>query len=119
MRYFWVSVVRKSDRQHVGVVATQAPSSVGAIVRASGHLPPQPTDYEYDVTELPSCIGSLPPTHEGRLLADVEARTLQAWLRPRIGYENTAFAERRCDWCSQWYRGPAVYCSLKCALADA
>jgi hypothetical protein len=35
------------------------------------------------------------------------------------GYRDDAFAERPCDHCSKPYRGPAVYCSLACALADA
>lgn len=34
-------------------------------------------------------------------------------------YRNPSFPARRCDYCRRWYRGPAVYCSLTCALADA
>jgi hypothetical protein len=34
-------------------------------------------------------------------------------------YCNVKFAERPCDHCAKLYRGPAVYCSLECALADA
>jgi hypothetical protein len=41
-----------------------------------------------------------------------EARALAA-------YRDTSFPERACDHCSQPYRGPAVYCSLACAQADA
>lgn len=34
-------------------------------------------------------------------------------------YSDPTFPERRCDFCGLPYRGPAVYCSLECALADA
>jgi len=34
-------------------------------------------------------------------------------------YINERFDERACDHCGKPYRGPAVYCSLKCAQADA
>jgi hypothetical protein len=35
------------------------------------------------------------------------------------GYRDDSLPERACDCCGQRYRGPAVYCSLKCALKDA
>ena len=34
-------------------------------------------------------------------------------------YVDNRFSERPCDRCGKPYRGPAVYCSLTCALADA
>jgi hypothetical protein len=34
-------------------------------------------------------------------------------------YHDTRFAVRLCDHCEQPYQGPAVYCCLGCALADA
>jgi hypothetical protein len=34
-------------------------------------------------------------------------------------YQNDRFEERACDHCGNPYRGPAVYCSLACAQADA
>jgi hypothetical protein len=34
-------------------------------------------------------------------------------------YQNDFFEERACDHCGNPYRGPAVYCSLACAQADA
>lgn len=34
-------------------------------------------------------------------------------------YVDNSFAERECDYCHTPYRGPAVYCSRICALADA
>jgi hypothetical protein len=37
----------------------------------------------------------------------------------RDRYRDDRFAERQCDCCGKPYRGPAVYCSLECAIADA
>jgi hypothetical protein len=37
----------------------------------------------------------------------------------RASYRDDGFPERHCDRCSMLYRGPAVYCSLECAVADA
>lgn len=34
-------------------------------------------------------------------------------------YRDDRYPERRCDHCDTPYRGPAVYCSLECAQADA
>lgn len=34
-------------------------------------------------------------------------------------YQDGSFPERECDRCGKPYRGPAVYCSLECAVADA
>jgi hypothetical protein len=34
-------------------------------------------------------------------------------------YHNDRFPARGCDFCGKTYNGPAVYCSLSCALADA
>lgn len=42
----------------------------------------------------------------------------QALQRARAAYHNTDYPERWCDRCGQLYQGPAVYCSLACALAD-
>jgi RNase P subunit RPR2 len=33
-------------------------------------------------------------------------------------YRDERFAERQCDYCGKPYRGPAVYCSLECAVDD-
>lgn len=59
---------------------------------------------------------------------EVEAM-LMAKLLPPLPFRATAFAraayqddscpERACDRCGKVYRGPAVYCSLECALEDA
>lgn len=34
-------------------------------------------------------------------------------------YRDDVYPERLCDHCGTLYRGPAVYCSLDCALRDA
>ena len=34
-------------------------------------------------------------------------------------YRDEGFLERPCDHCGKPYQGPAVYCSLECALDDA
>lgn len=34
-------------------------------------------------------------------------------------YHDDGYPERDCDRCGRPYRGPAVYCSLRCAIADA
>lgn len=34
-------------------------------------------------------------------------------------FRDNRYAERECDHCHMPYRGPTVYCSLDCALADA
>jgi len=39
--------------------------------------------------------------------------------RARAAYRDDSFSERNCDACGQPYRGPAVHCSLTCALGDA
>jgi hypothetical protein len=39
--------------------------------------------------------------------------------RARAAYHDDAMPERTCDNCGQPYRGPAVYCSLGCAIEDA
>lgn len=37
----------------------------------------------------------------------------------RASYHDDGFPARACDHCGRIYRGPAVYCSLRCALDDA
>jgi hypothetical protein len=34
-------------------------------------------------------------------------------------YIDETYPERNCDYCQRPYRGPAVYCSLRCAQDDA
>ena len=38
---------------------------------------------------------------------------------PEEAYRDDSFPERDCDHCGKPYKGPAVYCSLHCAMADA
>jgi hypothetical protein len=40
-------------------------------------------------------------------------------LRAVASYRDASFPERACDHCGQLYQGPAVYCSLSCAVTDA
>ena len=42
-----------------------------------------------------------------------------AGARARAAYRDPAYPWRACDGCGRPYRGPAVYCSLDCAVADA
>jgi hypothetical protein len=37
----------------------------------------------------------------------------------RAAYRDDSFPARLCDHCGTPYRGPAVYCSPECAVADA
>ncbi len=39
--------------------------------------------------------------------------------RARAAYRDESYPPRLCDYCEQRYRGPAVFCSLECALASA
>ena len=39
--------------------------------------------------------------------------------RAAKAYVDPTFPERACDGCGALYRGPAVYCSLRCAQEDA
>ena len=50
-----------------------------------------------------------------------ETAELHAGARHRAcaAYRDDSYPERRCDYCDKPYRGPAVYCRLDCALADA
>jgi hypothetical protein len=39
--------------------------------------------------------------------------------RARAAYRDDSYPERACDHCGKPYRGPAVFCSLECAIAAA
>ena len=41
------------------------------------------------------------------------------WPPSPEAYCDESFGERACDFCGRLYRGPAVYCSLECAMAHA
>jgi hypothetical protein len=52
------------------------------------------------------------------------ARDERGWVADAVvarevdAYRDDAFPERDCDHCGNPYRGPAVYCSKACAVAD-
>jgi hypothetical protein len=52
-------------------------------------------------------------------LSDDEALMLLGMVRARTAFQDPAMSERACDRCGKPYRGPSVYCSLDCAVADA
>jgi hypothetical protein len=65
-----------------------------------------------------------PPAIRPRPLSDPCAICGRPWRQCECGepldaYRDDRFAERGCDRCGKAYRGPAIYCSLECALADA
>ncbi len=117
--YWWVSVVQKEAKLFHGVVIVLANGQISAIVRASAALIGVPTDYTYHCTELPECVCVMPAQFLNSLLSKDEACAVQAWLRPRIAYCDDSKPPRHCDHCNRLYRGPAVYCCLECAEADA
>jgi phosphoenolpyruvate-protein kinase (PTS system EI component) len=41
------------------------------------------------------------------------------YVKNLAAYQDPRFSERACDKCGKRYRGPAVYCSIECAEADA
>jgi phosphoenolpyruvate-protein kinase (PTS system EI component) len=41
------------------------------------------------------------------------------YVKNLAAYQDPRFSERVCDKCGKRYRGPAVYCSIECAEADA
>lgn len=83
-----------------------------------------------ELAPCPDCIGGVASccdaagSAEPIDLAEEERRAARAdprqmSLEPMAAYADDAFPERACDFCGKLYRGPAVYCSLECALADA
>lgn len=48
-----------------------------------------------------------------------EERVAALHARAEAAYIDLSFPPRQCDYCHKWYKGPAVYCGLVCALADA
>jgi hypothetical protein len=56
---------------------------------------------------------------EDQARAAAEVSRAAAAQKARSAYRDDSFAERACDRCGRRYRGPAVYCSLECAVADA
>jgi hypothetical protein len=52
-------------------------------------------------------------------LSDRELSEISAAVRALAAYRDPSQPERACDHCGQSYRGPALYCCLRCAVADA
>jgi hypothetical protein len=56
---------------------------------------------------------------EARLHALVPLTPFRDTTFARAAYHDDSYPERACDHCGKPYRGPAVYCSFACAVADA
>ena len=98
-------------------------------------------EYEFDCTDCDihvlawgprlnpdrRCIGcqfiaEMPAGEREEMRAEMASRGVIGTPRPRAAVE--AYADptrppRPCDHCGRSYRGPAAYCCLSCALADA
>lgn len=48
-----------------------------------------------------------------------ELHDIHGLVRARAMYRDASQPERTCERCWRPYHGPALYCSLRCALADA
>ncbi len=62
------------------------------------------------------------PADREELRAELARREVIGTPRPRAAveaYADPAYPPRPCDHCGRSYQGPAVYCSISCALADA
>jgi hypothetical protein len=80
--------------------------------RGRGLVPDAPSvddDEEIKMKPCPECIGGI--------ASCCDAAGSSA--APDDPYRDDIFPERLCDFCSRLYRGPAVYCSRECAVADA
>lgn len=60
-----------------------------------------------EMKPCPDCLGGIASCCDAAGSRAVEA------------YRDDTFPERLCDGCGKLYRGPAVYCSLECAVGDA
>jgi phage FluMu protein Com len=84
---------------------------------------------EGDITVCINCAEPLIFTADGGIRPPTEAElaeiaTHEDYLRTQnavraAAYRDQRFSERACDHCGKPYRGPAVYCSFECAIADA
>jgi Family of unknown function (DUF6166) len=68
-------------------------------------------------------VQALPALEDWQLTREDIAGWLATVQAPAAGvaaaYSDPSCPERACDYCGKPYRGPAVYCSLECATADA
>lgn len=46
-----------------------------------------------------------------------ELEEVATFSRARAMFNNSSYPVRQCDHCQRSYRGPAVYCSLRCTIA--
>jgi hypothetical protein len=51
--------------------------------------------------------------------AEIERSQLRIGSILAADYADDSYPKRTCEHCSKLYRGPAVYCSIECAVADA
>jgi hypothetical protein len=63
-----------------------------------------------------ACIGQ---QHRLSGVAGLVTHGFSITINVAPSYNDDACEPRACDHCGATYRGPAVYCSLECALADA
>ncbi len=79
------------------------------IGRAARHYIADDSAAELEVLRV--AVSQAPP------MLDPRGPTLSDYAR--TAYRNDDFPERQCDHCGTMYCGPAVYCSLDCAIADS
>jgi len=77
-----------------------------------------------DVMERSALGGpAMTEQEQQRAIADNQAwfaaRARVAARRAKMAYFDVRCPERLCDHCGRPYRGPAVFCCLECAVADA
>lgn len=58
-------------------------------------------------------------TMQNASLDTADERRRRARAAAEAAYADPRFPARECDCCGESYQGPAVYCSLRCALDDA
>lgn len=70
---------------------------------------------ECDGSGIGSCCDAAGSNDASSLVKKTDMGLFAAHAR----YKDERFPERDCDRCGRPYRGPAVYCSLGCAVDDA
>jgi hypothetical protein len=85
--------------------------------RGRGWTPAGGDGDEPDHEPCPYCEGAPPADFYTQAEIERSQRRIGALLESY--YRDDTYEERACDCCSRPYRGPAVYCSLTCALDDA
>ena len=80
-----------------------------------GHLIGIVMQAGYEPADFALLVG---PSWE-ELPAARQAELVEGSRQSMASYVDASKPERECEYCGRLYRGPAVYCSLQCALADA